>query len=253
MNTCTRINYSFLLLLLVSLFSSCAKRDEPSPSANENQLIVSFSSAGIAIGSVDSMITYFTSGADTIRKKGVKIGAFYSVPFTGLPAGTYQALSKIYTSQLKTTADTAGSQYMFRYSTSIVTTSTTSLTGPTNKIYDQWSPSLYFYDKTYNITFAVAKTPGDPYFEINMPTTPAYKYFYIGRNVYTTSDSVKYVAKFANVVLKTADYKGFHVNQTAFSTFATTTISAYDAADVTFQLYNSSSDYKVLFTKAYKF
>jgi len=250
MNTCTRINYFFLLLLWVSLFASCAKQNEPgSAAANENQLIVSFSSAGIPLSSVDSMVTYFTAGTDTIRKKGVKIGAFYSVPFTGLKGSTYQALSKIYTSVDTTT----GSQYMYRYSTSIVTTSSTSLTGPTNKQYDQWTPSLYFYNKEYNITLAIAKTPGDPYFELNMPTIPAYKYIYIGRNVYTTSDSVKYVAKFANVILKTADFKGFHVNQTAFNTFATTAITTYDAADITFQLYNDSSDYKVLFTKAYIF
>jgi hypothetical protein len=249
MNTCTRINYFVLLLFLVGLFASCAKQNEPSgTSANENQLIVSFSSAGIAITSVDSMVVYFANAADTIRKKGVKIGAFYSVPFTGLPAGTYQALSKIYTS-----ADTTGSQYMFRYSTSIITTSSTSLTGPTNKQYDQWTPSLYFYNKDYNMTFAIAKTPGDPYFELNMPVVPAYKYLYIGRNIYTTSDSVKYVAKFANIILKTSDYKGFHMNQSAFSTFANTAVSSYDSGDITFQLYNSGTDYKVLFTKAFVF
>jgi hypothetical protein len=254
MNTCTRINYFVLLLLLVGLFASCAKQNEPSGTGtNENQLVVSFSSAGIPITSVDSMVVYFANGADTIRKKGVMIGAFYSVPFTGLPTGTYQALSKIYTSQIKTTVDTTGSQYMFRYTTSIVTTGSTSLTGPTNKQYDQWTPCLYFYNKDYNISFAIAKTPGDPYFELNMPTTPAYKYLYIGRNVYTTSDSIKYVAKFANIILKTADFKGFHMNQSAFSTFANTAVSSYDSGDITFQLYNSGTDYKVLFTKAFIF
>lgn len=181
------------------------------------------------------------------------IGAFYSVPFAGLPAGTYQALSKIYTSQIKTTADTAGSQYMFRYTTNIVTTSSTSLTGPTNKQYDQWTPSLYFYSKAYNITFAIAKTPGDPYFELNMPVVPAFKYLYIGRNIYTTSDSVKYVAKFANLVLKTADFKGFHMNESAFSAFANTAVSSYDSADITFQLYTSGSDDRLLFTKSISF
>ncbi|NCD69853.1 hypothetical protein [Mucilaginibacter agri] len=242
----------FLLLLLLSvLFVSCAKVDgTDTPTTTDAQLIVSFSSAGIPLSSTDSMITYFTSSKDTIRRKAVRGGSFYSVSYTGLPSGSYQALCKVYTN-----ADTTNTQYMYRYSTNITTTAGTTLTGPTNKAYDQWAASFYFYNSTYNLTAAIAKTPGDPYYEINALTTLPYKYIYLSRNVYaTSSDSVQYVVKYGNSIIKTAGYKGFHSNQTDFASFAKASVTSYNAGDCSFELYNEVSDqYKVLYSKVFKF
>lgn len=245
-----RVRNFLLLLLLCALFASCAKvNGTDTPTTTDAQLIVSFSSAGVQLSATDSMITYFINGTDTIRKKAVRGGTFYSVSYNGLPAGSYQALSKVYTS-----ADTTNTQYMFRYVTSISTTTGTTLTGPTNKAYDQWAASLYFYNKTYNITAAIAKTPGDPYYEINVPAALPYKYIYISRNVYTTSNKVQYVVKYGNTIIKTAGYKGFHANQTDFASFAKNAVTSYDAGDCSFELYNEVSDqYNVLYSKSFKF
>jgi len=231
----------FIGIIIVS--TSCHKYGEE-PIA-ETQLIVAFSSAGIDIANTDSMVTVFTNGADTLYKKGNRAGSFYSIPLNEMPAGTYQALTKVYAAK-----DTSGNRRMFRYESNVNTQTGSKLTSPTGKQYDVWKASLCFYNQDNNIRFAIAERPFDPYFEFSLPSSLPYKNVYIERFVYVVSNKVKYAVGFDNTFFKAAGFKGFHSNQKAFQSFATEAakLPAYSSADFSFQLYNeTSNDYKVLF------
>lgn len=252
MNIFNRFVHGLCVVMGLMVLASCHKAtgtggDEITPGSSNNKLIVSFSSATIPINSVDSVIATFTGGTDTVRKKALREGSFYSFLFSTLPGtGTYSFTAKIYTA-----ADSNGVQHMYHYQGSVNTSSTTNLIGATAKPYDLWTPANYFYNAKYNVTFAMGQSPTDPYFELTLPPNLPFKYVYIARNLYNTVNKVKYPAGLAYVNLNVADYKGTHINTTAFKSFATTAATAtYTSSDISFELYNDiSNDYAILFYK----
>lgn len=246
MNICTRTKYIILFLSAVMALVSCRKHNDVVAPEVTTQLIVSFNSAGVDINATDSMTVVFTNGTDTIRKKGIRGGSFYSVSLSGLKANTvYTALNKVYTS-----ADTLGDLRMYRFTGSVNTQAGSTILGPTAKQYDSWKSCLYYHNTDYNITFAMAESPTDPYFELTLPPSLPYQNVFISRNIYKTISKVSNVVGFATANLKASDYKGYHTNTALFTTFSNNaSATSYDAADFSLQLYNQvNNDYKILFT-----
>jgi hypothetical protein len=250
MNNYPLVKYFAFLLLIAVVFTSCKKQSDDDISTVDTQLQVSFSSAGVPITTTDSMTTTFINGTDTITKKAIRAGSFYSVPLTGLKTATYTTLTKLYTS-----ADSSGDRHMFRMQGSVDTQTGATIIAPTGNQFDTWKANLIYYNADLNISFAIAVLPTDPYFELKLPASLPYKNLYIARTLYKTTDKVQYVVKFASTTLKTADLKGFHTNTAAFFAFATAAGTAsYDAADFSLELYNEvNNDYKILFTHTSKF
>ncbi|MCJ8210900.1 hypothetical protein MUY27_14375 [Mucilaginibacter sp. RS28] len=241
-----RLRFLWIIALAAVAFSGCTKGDDEPAADTNNKLIIAFSSATVPITGVDSVICTFTSSTDTIRKKGLREGTFYSFLLSSLPSGTYSALTKIYT-----TADSAGTRKMFRNTTSISTSKNSNIIAASDKPYDTWASALYFYSALYNITFAVGYYPTDSYFEMRLPATLPFKNIYISRNLYRTVNKIKYQTGYGYINIKTSDYKGSTSNTNAFYGFSTGAANLkYDAADVTFELYNDvNNDYAILFQK----
>ncbi|WCT10940.1 hypothetical protein [Mucilaginibacter jinjuensis] len=250
MNNFSLIKFPAFLLLVAVVFTSCKKDPGDDVSTVDTQLQVSFSSAGVPITSTDSMTTTFINGTDTITKKAIRAGTFYSVSLKGLKTTTYTTLTKLYTA-----ADTNGDRHMYRLAGSVDTQTGGTVLAPTGNQFDTWKANYIYYNADLNISFAIAALPTDPYFEVKLPASLPYQNLYIARTIYKTNNKVQYVVKFSSVTFKTADYKGFHTNTTSFADFATTAASAsYDAADFSLELYNEvNNDYKILYTHTSKF
>ncbi|WDF54080.1 hypothetical protein [Mucilaginibacter sp. KACC 22063] len=239
------------LCVLMVLFSAC-KHSADDPEPNTNQLLIAFSDVTIPIATVDSVTTTFISGTDTIRKKATRGGSFFSISLDGLKTQTYQIQNRIYTA-----ADSSGAKHMWYYQTSVKASADATLTGPTNNQFNTWLENYFYHNDEYNITFVMAKFPNSPYFELNVPKSSniPYKYIFIDRNLYKTVDKVKYGIGYANLLLKTADYRGNHIDIKSFASFANSSASqSFNAADFSLQLYNeTNNDYKVLVKQDIKF
>jgi hypothetical protein len=251
MNNYTLVKYFAFLLLVAVVVTSCKKDPGDDVSTVDTQLQVSFSSAGVPITSTDSMTTTFINGTDTVIKKAIRAGTFYSLSLKGLKNATYTTLTKLYTA-----ADTNGDRHMYRLSGSVDTQTGGTVLAPTGNQFDTWKANYIYYNADLNISFAIAALPTDPYFEVKLPASSLpYQNLYIARTLYKTSSKVQYVVKFSSVTFKTADYKGFHSNTTSFADFITAAAtSSYDAADFSLELYNEvNNDYKILYTHTSKF
>lgn len=247
MKICIRIKY-LVVFLAVIVFASCRKYNDE-PSTAEAQLIISFSAATVPIATTDSVTTTLINGTDTVRKKAIRAGSFYSISLKDLKNATYTTLTKVYAA-----ADTSGNRFMYRLNGTVDTQKGASVLGPTLNEYNLWKPAYIYYNAAYDISFAMAALPTDPYYELSFPAALEYKYAYIDRNLYkvttdtTTKVTTKYPVNSANVILETAKNKGFKANSTAFATFATQAASTtYNAADFSLQLYNQvNNDYKII-------
>ena len=225
----------FLVLLAVTAQIHCSKsgQDAPQPGpelpVKNPNFKISFPEESIAAATVDSALVTFTSDLkDTLRKKAFVADGQIALRMELAPA-TWTVSVKLYTKQL---AD--GSSRMYRVEKPFMyPNASTTIQGPTNKLYGQWKPTILF-NAAHGIRMAIAERPDDPYYELYLPANHPYGYMFIDRGAFKLAtpedETVAYAWKVLDPI---SNYHGHSVDTSFFKSFSkTVSTAAWDYWDI---------------------
>lgn len=176
-NSCFRT--SFLVLLFISVFTSCKKED--APASLNNTIEVSFSNQTIDFAGVDSVVVFFDkANTATVKQKMMTSANKFVTTIPSLPVGEYDVTIRLYTKLL---ADGSSRLHIYKKKVAFPVNNYT-IAAPSGKLMDEnWRSNVVLRETMRDVVFIMAERQDDPFFEVQLSeeSKAVMNYVYVDR------------------------------------------------------------------------
>ncbi|MDO9374376.1 MAG: hypothetical protein Q7T76_08155 [Ferruginibacter sp.] len=171
-----------VVFMILFVFSSCKKDPVIPPVAQpvNQELIIQFSTSGIGMGTIDSVVAIVRDQNNMIKlwKTLDKAATSFKLNLQQLASGNYKTEVMAY-SKIKT--DLTARQYALVKEVQLPMTQPVIINAPTGTFTDAWYQRAIFFGPVGTATIIVAMDPRDSYYEVRF-NRPNYRRIYLERS-----------------------------------------------------------------------